>query len=220
MSIPSRALTAPVSDDDGETLCDHDLGDYPGTEGLVVLVCALLAGLLAKAFLSKTRVPYTVLLTLFGALMGAIHTALRTSNLYGPSALATSNLAYVEVSPHTLLFIFLPVLIFESALNCDWHIFKRQFAVIISLAVPGVLFSAYATAYFLKYVLHPGWSMDAALMTGAILSATDPVAVVALMKELGVSEKLGTLMEGESLLNDVGLSFLRSTHLLNKTDLS
>ena len=65
MSIPSRALTAPVSDDDGETLCDHDLGDFPGTEGLVVLVCALLAGLLAKAFLSKTRVPYTVLLTLF-----------------------------------------------------------------------------------------------------------------------------------------------------------
>jgi NhaP-type Na+/H+ or K+/H+ antiporter len=46
------------------------------------------------------------------------------------------------------------------------------------------------------------WSWNAALTTGAILAATDPVAVVALMKELGVSERLATLLEGESLLND------------------
>ena len=48
-------------------------GDYPGTEGLVVLVCALLAGLLAKVVLSKSKIPYTVLLTVFGGIMGVIH---------------------------------------------------------------------------------------------------------------------------------------------------
>jgi len=56
-----------------------------------------------------------------------------------------------------------------------------------------------------RYILFPDtgrWDWNAALTMGAILSATDPVAVVALMKELGVSERLATLIEGESLLND------------------
>lgn len=57
----------------------------------------------------------------------------------------------------------------------------------------------------IRYILFPNqgrWDWNAALTMGAILSATDPVAVVALMKELGVSERLATLIEGESLLND------------------
>ena len=45
-------------------------------------------------------------------------------------------------------------------------------------------------------------SWSAAITFGAIISATDPVAVVAMLKELGASKKLSTLIEGESLLND------------------
>lgn len=45
---------------------------------------------------------------------------------YADSALGLSNEAWVTVNPHVLLFVFLPVLIFESAINCEWHIFKRQ----------------------------------------------------------------------------------------------
>jgi hypothetical protein len=81
----------------------------------------------------------------------------------------------------------------------------RQLKPILALAVPGVILSTVLTACILRFVLHPyheRWNWNASLTTGAILSATDPVAVVALMKELGVSERLGTLMEGESLLND------------------
>ena len=55
-----------------------------------------------------------------------------------------------------------------------------------------------AKVFFVGY----DWSWNACFMFGAMMSATDPVAVVALLKELGVSKRLGTLMEGESLLND------------------
>lgn len=40
------------------------------------------------------------------------------------------------------------------------------------------------------------------MLLGGLLSATDPVAVVALLKELGASKKLNTIIEGESLMND------------------
>lgn len=119
-------------------------------------------------------------------------------------SLEKSNAAWTEVNPHLLLFVFLPILIFESALHCEWHIFKRQLKSILALAIPGVIISTALSACILK-MLHSEdehWDWTAALTCGAILAATDPVAVVALMKELGVSERLGTLMEGESLLND------------------
>jgi Sodium/hydrogen exchanger family len=58
------------------------------------------------------------------------------------------------------------------------------------------------SALFLMYCLPLGWGWSTALLLGSIVSATDPIAVVALLQELGVSEKLGTMIEGESLLND------------------
>jgi len=73
------------------------------------------------------------------------------------------------------------------------------------LAAPGVLYGAILIAVIFKVFLgytdeDMNWS--GAIMAGSVLSATDPVAVVALLKELGASVKFGTLIEGESLLND------------------
>lgn len=99
--------------------------------------------------------------------------------------------------------MFLPILIFESAFSIDFHVLYRQAKQVLFLAVPGVALATCLTAMIVLAVFprdHFSWS--AALMLGAILSATDPVAVVALMKDLGVSKRLGTLLEGESLLND------------------
>lgn len=53
------------------------------------------------------------------------------------------------------------------------------------------------------------WSWKTSLLLGGLLSATDPVAVVALLKELGASKKLSTIIEGESLMNDGYSSFKR-----------
>ena len=80
--------------------------------------------------------------------------------------------------------------------------FKRLLGHAVTLAVPGLLAATSLTALVAKYVLPYDWDMNQALLMGTVLSATDPVAVVALLKELSVSERLATLIEGESLLND------------------
>lgn len=117
-----------------------------------------------------------------------------------------------DISPHVILYVFLPPLIFESAFFMDIHIFVRSFRGVLSLAVVGVTVSTLITGFFLQYVMvhwsgscvdySPFANFDTAMMMGAMLSATDPVAVVGILKSLGASPQLGTLIEGESLLND------------------
>jgi NhaP-type Na+/H+ or K+/H+ antiporter len=108
------------------------------------------------------------------------------------------------MNPEFLMLCFLPLLIFESAFTCDWHTFKMQLVRILMLAMPVLLAATYLTAYVFYYVLNykEDMSFSACLMFGAMISATDPVAVVSLLKELGTPKSIGTLIEGESLLND------------------
>ena len=102
--------------------------------------------------------------------------------------------------------IFLPALIFESAFNADWFTFRRQFVKIILMAGPMLIFASFATALLMYYVLGfetvNNFTFVACILFGTINSATDPVAVVSLLKALGVSKRISTLIEGESLLND------------------
>lgn len=110
-------------------------------------------------------------------------------------------------NPRMLFLIFLPALIFESAFNADWFTFKRQFVKILLMAGPMLIFSSFATALLMYYVLgfnagDSNFTFTACVLFGAINSATDPVAVVSLLKSLGVSKRISTLIEGESLLND------------------
>merc|ERR1719158_2048906 len=79
---------------------------------------------------------------------------------------------------------------------------RKCFSQALILACPGVLFGTCVTAAVGKYVLPYGWDWPISMVFGAILSATDPVAVVALFKSLGVSPRLTMLISGESLVND------------------
>lgn len=108
-----------------------------------------------------------------------------------------------NLNPHMILFIFIPVLIFESGFNCDWYTFKKEIVNILLLAGPGVLWGAVLIAICFKSILgYDDISWYEAMTLGCVLSATDPVAVVALLKQLGASVRFNTLIEGESLLND------------------
>jgi CPA1 family monovalent cation:H+ antiporter len=98
------------------------------------------------------------------------------------------------------LYVFLPALIFEAAWNLDFHLMRRTSAPILLLAVPGVALTAAVIALCVHYVAAFDWS--AALLLGAILSATDPVAVVAVFRRLPIPKELATIVESESLLND------------------
>lgn len=98
------------------------------------------------------------------------------------------------------LYVFLPALIFEAAWNLDFHLMRRAFVPITLLAVPGVALTAGVIALCVHFVGSFAWS--SALVLGAILSATDPVAVVAVFRRLPVPRELATIVESESLLND------------------
>uniref|UniRef100_A0A2C9KDY4 Cyclic nucleotide-binding domain-containing protein n=1 Tax=Biomphalaria glabrata TaxID=6526 RepID=A0A2C9KDY4_BIOGL len=109
----------------------------------------------------------------------------------------------VEIGPHTIIYVFMPILIFEGSFAIDTYIFKQIFIQVLILAVPALVVMtvllATTSLYLFKYD-HWGWLV--ALLFGSILSATDPVAVVAIMKELGTNKRLALLIEGESMLND------------------
>jgi len=104
----------------------------------------------------------------------------------------------VALTP-AVLGIFLPALIFESAWDLDAAALRRVALAVVFLAVPGVALTALAVAG-MTIAAGIGWS--AALLLGAILSATDPVAVLALFRNLGLPADLLTIVEGESIAND------------------
>lgn len=108
---------------------------------------------------------------------------------------------WINIDPELLLFVFLPPLIFGEAMGLNWYHAKGAFVQATILAGPGVLVGALLMGCFAKGCF-PQWSWYLALTFGAITSATDPVAVVALLKSAGASPKLTMIIVGESLLND------------------
>ena len=109
--------------------------------------------------------------------------------------------AWGGINPHVLLACFLPALIFESSFSMEWHTLKKVLPKVLILAGPGVLMSMALTGCVLR-VFPFDFSWAFCMMVGSILAATDPVAVVAILKEVGASKVLGHLIEGESLVND------------------
>ncbi|MFT7688593.1 MAG: CPA1 family monovalent cation:H+ antiporter [Candidatus Azotimanducaceae bacterium] len=113
---------------------------------------------------------------------------------------AFHSLAEFTLSPELVLFVFIPTLIFESAFNLNARQVGRNILPILTLAVPGLLISTAIIGTI--FAFFSPFSLLVALLLGAILSATDPVAVISIFKQLGVPDRLTVLVEGESLLND------------------
>lgn len=107
---------------------------------------------------------------------------------------------FTALFPAATLYVFLPALIFEAAWYLDFRIMRRTWKPIALLAVPGVIVTAVIVAGATHYLTALPWG--AAVLLGAILSATDPVAVVAIFRRVSVPKPLATIIESESLLND------------------
>ncbi len=167
---------------------------------LVFVVLSLIIGAITRDVLKNTPIPYSVALLVIGLALGLIQRS-GIFNQYIPLMDATV-LMVAEVDPHLILWLFLPILIFESAFAMEVHLFRRIFSQIALLAVPGLMVATLLTAVLAKYAFPWDWSWPLCFMFGALISATDPVAVVALLKELSSRKRLETLIEGESLFND------------------
>ncbi len=129
------------------------------------------------------NLPYTVMLVLGGLLLGLLH--------YLPE---------VQMSPEVVMTIFLPILLFEAAINLEYSHLRSDLKPILTFAVPGVLISLLITGACMHYGAGFPWAI--ALLFGSLIVATDPVSVLAIFKKLGVPPRLTALVEGESLFND------------------
>jgi len=162
----------------------------PLYEIVLTMMGLLTVAMLAAGFCRNFPVPYTVFLVILGMALGW-------------SARNFDNLAFLldyQLTPELVLYLFLPALIFESAFNLNARQLVKDLAPILTLAVPALLISTAFIGVGLWLLL--GIHLSLALLFGALISATDPVAVIALFKELGTPERLTVLVEGESLLND------------------
>ena len=145
---------------------------------------------LVQVFSKKLKLPFAVLLLGVGILIPYLVPFL--------SLPVDSNA--ISFSPEIVFYVFLPSLIFESAYHLNFRHFRGLFLEVASLATFGLLVSI----SLIGFVLHWGFDfpLGATLLFGALISATDPVAVLAIFKEMRAPKKLSTMVDGESLLND------------------
>lgn len=157
---------------------------------LALLVFGLLAlSTLIHAVSKRLHIPFAVGLLLAGV---------------GLSSFLNSGLVpdwdYLQFSPDLIFYVFLPTLVFESAYHIKFRQFKGVFREITMLSTVGLIFSIALVSLGCHYALGLPWGV--ALLFGALISATDPIAVLAIFKELKVPNKLTTIVDGESLIND------------------
>lgn len=156
--------------------------------GIVLLL--LIAAVTTMISKRVKKLPLTILLVFVG---------IAISN-FGHHVPGLHLLTEFHLTPELVLFVFIPTLIFESAFNLDARQVSSNIWPILTLAVPGLLISTGIIGFI--FTTFTDFDLMVALLVGAILSATDPVAVIAIFKQLGVPERLTILVEGESLFND------------------
>jgi NhaP-type Na+/H+ or K+/H+ antiporter len=136
-------------------------------------------------------------------------------------ALKDSMDLWIAIDPHLLLFAFLPALLFGDAKSTDTHLLARKGKEIVTLASLGVLLGTGFSAVVAKHLLPYGWGWNLSLVMGTILSATDPVAVVGLLNQLGAPPAITMVIAGESMFNDgtaiVVFKYEFSIHLAHHT---
>ena len=155
---------------------------------LILLLIASVVGIFAR----RIRLPYTLALVLAGLALSFIQ---------------LEALSDVNLTADLLMLLFLPPLLFEAAYHLPFDDFKKNGAHIAFLALAGVLITTCLTALgtfgainFLGLLQEFQWSH--AFLFAAVISATDPISVLALFKEVGAPKRLYQVVEGESLIND------------------
>ncbi len=147
---------------------------------LVILLLIALTVILVTRWLT---VPYTLGLVVVGLLIGFFE-----------------RIPTIHLTPDLVLFVFLPALLFEGSWSISVQLLLENWVAIFLLAAPGVLLELVLIAVPLHFFTGLNWG-DSFLL-GAILSPTDPVAVLGLFRQIKANARLSSIIEGESLFND------------------
>ncbi|CAK0859427.1 unnamed protein product, partial [Prorocentrum cordatum] len=162
-------------------------------------VGAFIASLMMLKLFKREWLQQTVVLFILGVLYSGVMEKAGLKDDVG--AVGRSFSMWMCIDPHLLLYTMLPPLLAGDAMGIDTRVAFKVAKQCFYLAGPGVLVNASLTAVALQS-LHDEWPWWLCMTAGAILCATDPVAVVSLLKELGASPTLTVQIQGESLLND------------------
>ena len=146
---------------------------------VLLLMAACAVALLVKA----VPVPYVSALALVGLLAGLV-----------------VGRGQLQLTHSLILFVLLPGLLFEAAFNLSWRELRANLVAVVALATLGVVLTTAVVAVVGHAAL--GLALPVAILLGTMISPTDPVAVVAVFRRLGVPARLVNLVESESLLND------------------
>ena len=159
--------------------------DHPELSLLLLLTVATVVAVLSN----RARLPYAIGLVLAGLALGNL------LPYAGP-----------HLSKELLFLVFLPGLLFEAAFQIHFPEVWRARMSILTLAVPGLVVATFLTALLLCWgvnLLKPGAiNFIEAMVFGALISATDPISVLAIFRTLGVDKRLAVIVEAESLFND------------------
>ena len=146
---------------------------------LLLLFIAVFAGAARRL-----RVPYPILLTIIGGILGTLPI-----------------FPNIALEPNLVFFVFLPPLLFAAGWQLSWREFHANFSRILRLAVGLVIFTILALIAGRSWLL-PGFDWQSALLLGAIIGATDAIAATAIARRLGLPRRIVDILEAESLVND------------------
>jgi CPA1 family monovalent cation:H+ antiporter len=149
----------------------------------IAFVFLLLTAALVAILIRRIRLPYTVALVVVGLILA-----------FFPDFLN------INVGSDLIVAVLVPPLIFEATLNIKWKDLRENLALVLILAIGGTLLSTLIVGGLVYQLLDI--PLFGALAFGSLIAATDPVAVIAFFKSLGVSKRLSIIIEGESLFND------------------
>jgi len=155
------------------------------------LVWLLLAASIIAVIAARLRIPYTVALVVGGLVLGSFHLPI-VHTLFANSP--------DWLTPDVSLVIFLPALLFEGSLKIQLRQLRECVVPICLLATVGILAATLISGFVVHWAL--GIPILIALVFGAIVSATDPISVLAIFKHMAVDRRLTIIVEGESLFND------------------
>ena len=171
----------------------------------IVLVTTIIASLFlviaaADPLAARLRLPYSVILACLGMLIGvgAIF-FLRTELTDALNPVAEAILG-LPIRSNVFLYVFLPTLLFQVTLGVNPRRMMDDWVPILVLAVVAVVVATLAVGYALAYA--SALPLVACLLIGAIVSTTDPSAVVGIFRSISAPRRLSRIIEGESLLND------------------
>lgn len=171
----------------------------------IILITTVIASLFlvigaAEPLAARLRLPYSVILAVLGILIGggaAFFLRTDLTDVLNPVAEAILGL---PIRSNVFLYVFLPTLIFQATLGMNLRRMVDDWVPILVLAVVAVIIAT----LFIGYALF--WTgilpLAACLLVGAIVSTTDPSAVVSIFRSIAAPRRLARIIEGESLLND------------------